>query len=98
MVDERERETKCFRLASMTTSQDTSQRNEGRTFWDHVNGGELNAHEVHQARQLEAEHWNHMHVFERVPHEFAKFDTRRETIKVRWVDIVKAVGFIKAGK
>ena len=34
-------------------------------FWDHVNGGELDAHEVRKARQLEVDHLKKMRVFVR---------------------------------
>ena len=44
---------------------------------------------MHKARQLEVEHLNKMHVFQRVPYEVAKFNTRREPIKVRCVDKLK---------
>ena len=49
----------------MTTSRDMSGAKEDNMFWDHVNGGELNAHEVRKARQLEVEDLNKMLVFER---------------------------------
>ena len=45
---------------------------EFRTFWDHVNGGELNAMEARKARRLEVESLNKMKVVERVPYSFIK--------------------------
>ena len=60
--------------------------------WDHVNGGELDAHEVRKARQLEVDYLNKMRVFERVLFEVAKARMRKEPIKVRWVDTLKGSG------
>ena len=71
------RETKRQRLASVATSQPKPELKIER-FWDHVNGGELDAHEVRKARQLEVDYLNKMRVFERVPCEVAKARMRRE--------------------
>ena len=81
-----ERETKRQRLTSMTTSRDMSGAKADNTFCNHVNGGDLNAHEVHKARQVEVEHLSKMLVFELAPHEIAKSHMRRDPIKVRCVD------------
>ena len=81
-----ERETKRQRLTSMKTSRDMSGAKADNTFCNHVNGGELNAHEVHKARQVEVEHLSKMLVFKRAPHDIAKSHMRRDPIKVRCVD------------
>ena len=51
-------------MASVTTSQPKPELMSTERFWDHVNGGELDAHEVRKARQLEVDYLNKMRVFE----------------------------------
>ena len=84
-----DREAKRQRLASVATSQPKPELMNAERCWDHVNGGELDAHEVRKARQLEVDYLNKMRVFERVPYEVAKARMRKEPIKVRWVDTLK---------
>ena len=87
-----DREAKRQRLASVTTSQPKPELMNTERFWDHLNGGELDAHEVRKARQLEVDYLNKIRVFERVPYEVAKARMRKEPIKVRWVDTLKGSG------
>ena len=49
---------------------------------DHVNGGELDAHDVRKARQLEVDCLNKMRVLKRGPYEVAKARVRKDLIKV----------------
>ena len=49
------REAKRQRLASVTASQPKPELMNTERFWDHVNGGELDAHGVRKARQLEVD-------------------------------------------
>ena len=63
--------------------KDTSQTKEDRTFWDHLNGRELNGHEVHKEGQTEVKRLNKMHVFE------PKWNTREERVQFRWVETLK---------
>ena len=51
--EDEDREAKKQILASVTTSQPKPELMNTERFWDHVNGGELDAHEVRKARQLE---------------------------------------------
>ena len=76
----------------MTTSRDRSGAKADNTLCNHVNGGELNAHEVRKARHLEVEHLSKMLVFERAPHEIAKSPMRRDPIKVRCVNTWNSSG------
>ena len=57
-----DREPKRQRLASVATSQPKPELMITERFWDHVNGGELDAHEVRKARQLEVDYLNKMRV------------------------------------
>ena len=90
--EDEDREAKRQRLASVTTSQPKPQLMNTKRFWDHVNGGELDAHEVRKARQLEVDYLNKMRIFERVQYKVAKARMRKEPIKVRWVDTLKGSG------
>ena len=58
--EDEDREAKRQRLASVTTSQPKPELMNTARFWDHVNGGELDAHEVRKARQLEVDCLNKM--------------------------------------
>ena len=61
--EDEDREATRQRLASVTTSQPKPELMNTERFWDHVNGGELDAHEVRKARQLEVDCLSKMRVF-----------------------------------
>ena len=75
---ERQKDAKRQRRAAMAPSRDTPRVQEDNTFWDHVNGGKLNARDVRKARQLEVEHLDKMGVFERAPFKVARSNTRAD--------------------
>ena len=57
--------------------------------WDDHTGESLDAKKVKEARQLEMEYYDKMHVFDKVPIAQCWERTGKAPLKARWVDIVK---------
>ena len=90
--DHDDRDSKRQRLSSVATHHSKAQHAGVLKHWDHVNGGELNARGVQEARRLEVEFLIKMRVGERVPYSFVKHRTCKEPIMARWVDTLKNSG------
>ena len=66
-----EKEAKRQRPAAMMVSRDSSRSKGENAFWNHLNGGELNAREVRKPGNWKQSTSTKMRVFERVTHEAA---------------------------
>ena len=61
--------------------------------WDDHTGESLDAKKVKEARQLEMEYYDKMHVFDKVPIDQCWERTGKAHLKARWVDIDKGTGY-----
>ena len=61
--------------------------------WDDHTGESLDAKKVKEARQLEMEYYDKMHVFDKVPIAQCWDRTGKALLKARWVDIDKGTRY-----
>ena len=72
--------------------EDNGDESDAIKFYDHVNGGELDATKVKAARQQEIQYLKKMQVYRKVPKSKCRGSKQGIPIKVRWVDTCKGDG------